>query len=525
MNLPEQWSLFVRGVAWLIPSTLAVAAMIAPRRATLASSATMLLSLLVSVGAGIAPLTLPTGATNLGVRIDAVTQVMLVLVSGLGWVIIRYSRTYLHGDPELGRYLRWLLLTLSAISVLVVTNHLLVLAITWTATSLALHQLLTFYSDRSAARLAAHKKFLVSRLADICLLAVLAIVGINVGSLELDRVDAWAGAQAQLPPTMQLAAVLLVVVVALKSAQLPFHGWLIQVMEAPTPVSALLHAGIVNIGGLVLIRLAPLMAHADAARLLLVIIGLVSGIVAALVMTTRVSVKVALAWSTCAQMGCMLVQCGLGLWHLALLHLVAHSLYKAHAFLSTGTAVDVWRLGALTGRQCKPSLARLGVLLLAAAATSAVVFALAAKTASVTSVALSWMSLAIILSLSITPLFTQPRGGIASTVLSAVRVIFVVLIYFALHEVAAKMLPAHAPTDNALGAALTVFGVVLLFAVKTTMQVRPHGRLSRALYPWLFAGFYLDERFTRLTFRVWPPRLAEPSQRLPATANHAHLEA
>jgi NAD(P)H-quinone oxidoreductase subunit 5 len=119
--------------------------------------------------------------------------------------------------------------------------------------------------------------------------------------------------------------VLLVASAALKCAQLPFHGWLIQVMEAPTPVSALLHAGVVNIGGFLMIRLAPLMTQSEIAQTLLVICGCTTAVIAALVMTTRVSIKVALAWSTCAQMGFMLLECGLGAYPLALLHIVAHS--------------------------------------------------------------------------------------------------------------------------------------------------------------------------------------------------------
>src|SRR5262249_55706852 len=152
----------------------------------------------------------------------------------------------------------------------------------------------------------------------------------------------FAAARGDLSPGLHLATALLVVGVLLKSAQIPFHGWMQQVMEAPTPVSALLHAGIVNIGGFVMIRLAPLMAHAHLAQGMLVTVGLITAFIASLVMTTRVSVKQILAWSTISQMGFMLLQCGLGIWQLALLHLLAHSCYKAHSFLSSGGAVETW---------------------------------------------------------------------------------------------------------------------------------------------------------------------------------------
>jgi NAD(P)H-quinone oxidoreductase subunit 5 len=118
------------------------------------------------------------------------------------------------------------------------------------------------------------------------------------------------------------------------------HGWLTEVMEAPTPVSALLHAGIINAGGVLLIRLADLVQASPGAMAALVMIGGFTALFGAVVMLTQSAVKTALAWSTVSQMGFMLLQCGLGLWALALLHIVAHSLYKAHAFLSSGGAVQ-----------------------------------------------------------------------------------------------------------------------------------------------------------------------------------------
>lgn len=519
MNTPEAWSFAVHVIALAIPATLALAAITSPRRAALASGAALGLTLLFTVGAALTPGASTGGETNLAVHVDAATCVMLLLVSTIGLVIVRYSRTSLHGDPGLARYLRWLLLTLSAVTALVIANNLLVMALAWTATSLALHQLLTFYSDRTAALVAAHKKFLVSRLADCCLLACLALVHANVGSLDLDRIAAWAGSHPDLTPSMQVAAVLVVVAVALKSAQLPFHGWLTQVMEAPTPVSALLHAGVVNIGGFVLIRLAPWMAHAELAQLLLVVIGLVSAVIAALVMTTRVSVKVGLAWSTCAQMGFMLVQCGLGLWHLALLHLVAHSLYKAHAFLSTGMAVDGWRLQALTKRPPLPSWGRLGIGVLVAVGSAALCVAVLQQVVAWSPADLSVPVLAILVSLSMVPLLARRTAGIVSTGAIAARVSGVVLLYVGWHAAAAQLMPSDVEASNALGWVLVGSGFVGLFAVKATLQMLPDGRLARALYPWLFAGLYLDERFTRLTFRVWPPRL----QHRPETPRAIHI--
>ncbi|NNM00948.1 MAG: NADH-quinone oxidoreductase subunit L, partial [Gammaproteobacteria bacterium] len=271
-------------------------------------------------------------------RADAVTVTMLLMVTFIAAVITSYSRRYLDGDADQVGYVRWLMATLCAVAVLIVTNSLLMLALAWIATSLALHNLLTHFADRPQAIIAAHKKFLVSRLADVFLLAAVACVGAAFGTLELDALASALRGPLPDSPLPMIAAVLFALTAIIKCAQLPFHGWLIQVMEAPTPVSALLHAGVVNIGGIVMIRLAPLMSQVELAQLLLVIAGTTTVLLAGLVMTTRVSIKVNLAWSTSAQMGFMLVQCGLGAYSLALLHIVAHSLYKAHAFLASGGA-------------------------------------------------------------------------------------------------------------------------------------------------------------------------------------------
>ena len=493
-------------LALSIPLTLALAGLVAPRHAAAATGAALAAALLFTVGVwGAGP-----GAA-LGVRGDVVTCVMLLLVAGLGAVVVRYSRAALDRDPGLERYLRWLLLTLAAVTVLVPSDNLLVIALAWAAASVTLHQLLTWFSERPAALVAAHKKFLVSRLADLALAGALWLVHVHVGSFDLGQLATWVGARPALPPAMEAAALLLVMAVALRSAQLPFHGWITQVMEAPTPVSALLHAGVVNIGGFVLIRLAPWLTHAGPARLALVVIGLVTTVVAALVMTTRVSVKVALAWSTCAQMGFILVQCGLGLWPLALLHLVAHSLYKAHAFLSAGSTVEAWSTQALAGRAPgltprRLALATVAGLVVAPLAVIGARPVLGLPPLSVDAAA----GLSLLLGLAPVPLFTSSRPGDLGAIVQ--RALVVVLLALGWHALAEHLLPAPMESTSALGWWLTCAGVVSLFAVKSALQLRPSGVFARALHPWLFSGLYLDEFFTAVTFRVWPPR--------PARATH-----
>ena len=133
---------------------------------------------------------------------------------------------------------------------------------------------------------------------------------------------------------------MLALAAVLKSAQFPTHGWLTEVMETPTPVSALLHAGVINAGGFLLIRFADVMLLAPGVLAALVMIGGFTALFGSLVMLTQPAVKTSLAWSTVAQMGFMIFECGLALFPLALLHIVAHSLYKAHSFLASGGAVE-----------------------------------------------------------------------------------------------------------------------------------------------------------------------------------------
>jgi NAD(P)H-quinone oxidoreductase subunit 5 len=481
-----------------------------------AAMACALLSLLWLMMQGPAVMPGPTLATlgvlghlTLSARVDAAGGIVLLLVTLIGWMIVRYSQAYLGGDQGQARYLRALLTALAAVSLLLITNNLVMLALAWLATSLALHTLLTFYRDRPQAQIAAHKKFIASRVADLCLFTAVALISARVGSVEIDQVLAQVQALPSLPMDLQVAAILIAITALVKCAQLPVHGWLIQVMEAPTPVSALLHAGVVNIGGFVLIRLSLLMAEAPAAQTLLVVIGSLTAVIAALVMMTRISIKVMLAWSTCAQMGFMLMQCGLGAYEMALLHLVAHSLYKAHAFLSAGTAVEQARLR----------------LMLPAPAPVSFSHALLGALAGVLMTGLAgglWgidpaqepalCALTGIVCLALTPLLAAPvlvldarwwlrRLGGAFAVAFA---------YFGLHQLF-KLWVQHPTAGSPPGAGLVsavLLSFALLFVLQSLIRAQPQGRVAQTLYPWFYAGLHLDELFTRATFRFWPPRLA-----------------
>ena len=272
-------------------------------------------------------------AGPLGVHFDALAATMLLLVAFVGAIVVRYTRRYLDGEPGQGRFLRWLCLTLAAVLTLMLAGNLALLAAAWIATSLTLHRLLLFYPQRPAAQLAARKKFIASRIGDACVIGAAALVYGAYGTVEFAALFGAEGALAANPGHASLPwiAGLLVAAALLKSAQFPLHGWLPEVMETPTPVSALLHAGIVNAGGFLIVRMSPLVSQSGGALDALVVAGLVTALFGATVMLTQTSIKVALAYSTVAQMGFMLLQCGLGAFSAAVLHLVAHSVYKAHA--------------------------------------------------------------------------------------------------------------------------------------------------------------------------------------------------
>lgn len=425
---------------------------------------------------------------GLGLRIDTPGAVVALLVGFVGWVIVRYSHRCLQGEADERRYLRLLALTLAAVALVLAADHLLLLAVAWIGTSLTLHRLLRFYVERPAARLAAHKKFLSARAADAALLGAVALLGSAYGTLSLDAMLAAAAAQG-VPPLAQAGLLLLVAAALLKCAQLPLHGWLIQVMEAPTPVSALLHAGVVYLGGFVLIRFAPLLAEAPAALVLLAAAATATVVVATLVMGTRISIKVALAWSTVAQMGFMLLQVALGLPAMALLHLVAHSLYKAHAFLAAGGVVQ--RQQALRlAPAAAPSAARWA---LAAAAVPALIVA-----AGVASGALATPSAALagaVLGLALVPLAASGRLGTA---------LAVALGWFAGHAVASMLVvPAAFAVPLALVACVAA-ALLAMFALQTAVALRPAWPAVRRLHPWAYGGFYVDERVSRALLARWP---------------------
>lgn len=311
---------------------------------TASMAASLIIGLLLMIDSRVSDAALPALGHQLGLQPDGLAVWMALMVAFIGWVILRYAGDYLQGDPVRNRFLPWFLTTLASVLLLVFANNLLVLAGAWIGVSLALHHLLTLYRSRREARLAALQKFIISRVGDVCVIGGVLLLHLHYDTFQLSQMIAAASERGIHSATLELASVLFATAALLKCAQVPFHGWLIRVMEAPTPVSALLHAGVINLGGFLWLRLFPVLDGFTVGHLMLLTVGGLTAMVSVLTMMSQASVKHALAWSTSAQMGFMLFEIGMGAYVLAFLHLLAHSLYKAHSFLASGRTVSASRV-------------------------------------------------------------------------------------------------------------------------------------------------------------------------------------
>lgn len=279
-------------------------------------------------------------------RLDSISVLMFSMISLLSFIVIRFSLNYLDGDAKQGAFIGRLSATIASVQLLVLSGNLGLLFISWVLTSMSLHRLLIFYKERPGARIAARKKFIMARLGDASLLAAVVLLYSQFGTGNLEVIFQTLKnsiATGEAIQGIEFAAFFIASAALLKSAQFPTHGWLIEVMETPTPVSALLHAGLLNAGPFLIIRMAFVMEASTFAPLILIAVGAFTALFASVVFLTQTSVKTALAYSSIAHMGFSLLVCGLGVYPAAMLHLVAHSFYKAHAFLSSGSVIDTIR--------------------------------------------------------------------------------------------------------------------------------------------------------------------------------------
>ena len=452
------------------------------------------------------------GPVAVSTYFDTVSAVMLLLAAFLAAAVIRFSGNYLGGNPDQGRFLKWLSVTAGCVLLLVVSGNLALFVLSWSGTSLALHKLLTFYPDRPAALVAARKKFLFSRLGDVALLTALWAACHDFGTLDyaalFAEVSRNSGTHRESIATI---ALLLVLAAVLKSAQFPFHGWLPDTMATPTPVSALMHAGIINAGGFLIIRFSPLMAEAPRALELLAAVGGFTALFGSLVMITQTSVKRTLAFSTVAQMGFMMLQCGLGAFALALLHIAAHSLYKAHAFLSSGSVVAAARRAGTAPARRYRGLPGAFAAFAVAAALVVLVSRLAGSSLWEDS---GRFGLALILMVALSQLlwhWWSTSSGFAGFFSGIVVAAGLALLSLGLHEGARHLLgssvaPAPAFTMAWPIAMITALSFLLLALRAFLPPTWASTAAGRILFVHAYNGFYVNTAANRLVASLWPPR-------------------
>ncbi len=480
--------------------------------ASLAALACAAAGIAALLWAGPATAGIGRGVMQLALRLDAVSASMALLVSFVGWVVVRYSRTYLDGEAREGRFHGLMLATLAAVLILVQAGSLAVLVLGFITVGLVLRQLLLFYPERPEARRAAAKFTLVWGAGDGVLVLAALLVAVSYGTGAISGIT--AAAAQDMPLAARFGVALLVLAAVLKTAAFPLHGWLTEVMEAPTPVSALLHAGIINSGGVLLIGLAPLVQANAGAMAALMMIGGLTALFGAAVMLTQSAVKTALAWSTVAQMGFMLLQCGLGLWTLALLHIVAHSLYKAHAFLSSGSAVTAVAAVRRPGPIAVPgasAVARAFLIALALFAAVAWLFARLGAQESPQSLALG-----AILVFGVAYLVAQGLADAAPRALtlrtaaaSAAATVAYFGFQFIAHGLWGRSLPAP-PQAGPLEWALIVLALVSFGTVAVAQALFPlwaHHPATAGLRVHLANGLYLNAALDRM---IGGFRLARP---------------
>ncbi|MEF8820372.1 MAG: proton-conducting transporter membrane subunit [Haloferacaceae archaeon] len=270
--------------------------------------------------------------------VDGLTVLLWTVATFFGAVVHSYARRYVTGDPGADRFFVGVFGFTLAVAVLVAADSLALFVAAWVAMGLAMADLIGHAEGWPQARAAARRSRR-SFLAGGALLAVAcAALWWGTGATTVSGV---AGAAATLPTAPWLvAAGALLLAAALQSALVPVHGWLVASMTAPTPASALMHAGFVNAGGVLLVRFAPVVAADERFMTLVLVVGATGALLGKLLKTVATDVKRQLACSTAGQMGFMVAQVGLGFFGAAVAHLVLHGCYKAYQFLSAGDRVE-----------------------------------------------------------------------------------------------------------------------------------------------------------------------------------------
>ena len=455
----------------------------------------------------------PQSFDMLGLRIDRVTALFGLLVAGIGAVTLRYSLRALAGDPARERFAVLMAIATGAAWLSATADLMPLLVGAWIVQAIALHGLLTIRHDRPQALLPARTAFAIGRVGDLLLVTAFALAWRDWGSMRVSgflEAAAGSGDASALAPV----AVLLALGAAAKSAQVPMHAWLPETMEAPTPVSALMHAGMVNAGGVLMVRFAPVVAEVPLACLLMVLAGTVTIATGMPSMWAQVKVKRELAWSTIAQMGFMMVQCGLAAFPAAALHVVGHGCYKAWSFLRAGDvparapapapfarSVAMLSLGTVLAAPAIAGCAGwLGMDLLHAPGECALASVLAL------SVGQAWAAL---LGRPADARRTM-RAGLAAVAVLVVAAVFGPLAWVGMSAFLAPVIGTPTLAAGALGwtiAAIPVMVMAALAMMHAALPVLDRRPWGFALHVHALNGFYLGTASERLVDAAWPTSL------------------
>ena len=285
-------------------------------------------------------------------HVDRLAAVMMLVISSIGMVLYRYSMRYLQQDGGQRRYMTLLALAISTLLLMVSSSDLIVLFIAWQLLSWILCLLSHNYAHTPTAN-SSFRTFIMLRAGDISFLAGIALAYHLYGTVQFTELFEKAQAlQSQISVLgsgftvdATTAVTFLIFIGAMsKSAQFPLHMWLPDSLYAPTPIHALLHAGIINAGGFLLNRLAPLYVLSPSTLHLVLVIGIATMLFGKSMMLVKSDIKKTLGYSTIGQMGYMIMECGLGAFSLAVFHLIAHGLFKATVFLNCGDVIHKTRL-------------------------------------------------------------------------------------------------------------------------------------------------------------------------------------
>ena len=282
----------------------------------------------------------------IGFYVDRLSAVMMTLITGVSTIIYCYSTSYMYQDGHARRYLALICLTDFVLICMVSSGNLMMLFLFWQLLSYLLY-VLAHNHGHPATLAGAFKTFTLLRVADTAFLAGIVLAYQLYGTLEFHELFARAAATPMtlsILPGMDIsgttAVTFLLFIGAMgKSAQFPLHLWLPGSLFAPTPVHALLHAGIINAGGFLINRLAPLFGMSSTTLHAAFVIGTLTAALGATMMLAQNDIKKTLGFSTIGQMGYMIMECGLGAFSLAVFHLIAHGLFKATVFLNCGNVI------------------------------------------------------------------------------------------------------------------------------------------------------------------------------------------